>query len=64
LPVTESVWSRFRNAFDESCSLAVQMTTGLIVASGAALPLLAPAVLAFFLIRRHRRAQKRALLSA
>lgn len=64
MPVTESVWSRFRNAFDESCNLAVQMAAGLIVMSGAALPLLPPAALAFFLIRRHRRAQKRALLSA
>ena len=62
-PVAESVSSRLKNAFGESCRLCFQVTTGLIVAFGALSPLLVPAGLALFLYRRRRAAQK-ALLSA
>lgn len=62
-PVAESVSSRLKNAFVESCRLGFQVTTGLIVALGAVSPLLVPAGVAFFLYRRRRMAQK-ALLSA
>jgi hypothetical protein len=62
-PIAESVSSRLKKAFSESCRLCFQVTTGLIVAFGAVSPLLVPAGVAFFLLRRRRAAQK-ALLSA
>ena len=62
-PVAESVSSRLKNAFIESCRLSFQVTTGIIVALGALSPLLVPAGVAFYLYRRRRMAQK-ALLSA
>jgi hypothetical protein len=62
-PVAESVSSRLKNAFGESCRLCFQVTTGLIVAFGALTPLLLPVGVALFLYRRRRAAQK-ALLSA
>jgi hypothetical protein len=63
-PVAESVASRLRKAFSDSCSLCFQVTTGLIIAVGAAAPFLVPALVAAFLVRRHRRATRKAFLSA
>jgi hypothetical protein len=57
-PIAESVGSRLENAFGESCRLCFQVTTGLIVAFGALSPLLVPAGVATFLVRRRRAAQK------
>jgi hypothetical protein len=64
VPIAESLGSRLGNAFSESCSLCFQVTTSIIVAFGALSPLLVPAALGVFLYRRHRRAARKALLSA
>ena len=64
VPVAESVGSRLRNAISESCSLCFQVTTSLIVAIGALLPLLVPAGLGAFFYLRQRRAARKAMLSA
>jgi hypothetical protein len=61
--VAESVGSRLRNAVSESCTLFLNVTTGLIVAFGAVSPFLVPAAVAALYFRRRRRAQK-ALLAA
>src|SRR5262249_24142786 len=62
-PVAESVGSRLSNAVGESCSLFLNVTTGLIVTFGAILPFLVPAAFAALYVRRRRRVQK-ALLAA
>jgi hypothetical protein len=64
VPIAESLASRLGNAFSDSCSLCFQVTTGIIIALGAASPLLVPALVAFFLVRRHRRMARKALVSA
>ncbi|HEX4338544.1 MAG TPA: DUF4349 domain-containing protein [Polyangiaceae bacterium] len=64
VPVAESVGSRLRNAFSESCSLGFQVTTSIIVALGAMAPFLVPVAAGLYLVLRHRRASRKAMLSA
>src|SRR5262249_13336070 len=51
----ESVASRFANAFRTSGTLFVHVTTAIIVAIGALLPIAVPTLIAWFVWRRRRR---------